>query len=692
MGVKYGRFIAKHRVLIIIIAIILLIPAGIGYISTKINYDVLSYLPKSLETVYGQDVMVDEFGMGAFSMVIVEGMENKDVQKLKKEVEKVEHVKEVLWYDDALDITVPVEMLPEELRNALFTDNATMMIALFDKTTSDETTMEAIQGIRDTVKDQAFVSGMAAITTDIKGIALHEMPIYVVVAVILTLIILLITMDSFITSFIFLGGIGFAVVYNMGSNIFMGQISYLTQAIAAILQLGVTMDYSIFLLESYRENKERYPGDNQRAMAHAISNTLISVTCSSVTTIAGFLALCFMTFGLGMDMGIVMAKGVVMGVLVCITFLPALVLCCDKAIEKTSHRSFLPSFKRTSKVITKGWVVLFILFLVVLPVAWYGNANYHTAYGIADSLPQDLDSAIANHKLNDEFHMNNMHILMLPSDMEAKTKKEINSQIKKLDGVKWVLGISSLVGEKLPEAMIPDRLREKLVGKDHEIEFICSNYRTSSDEVNKQVGEINDIIKKVDERAMIIGEAPLTKDLRETTIVDIRNVNIISIGFIFLIILLTFRSIILPVILVAVIELAILINMGIPFYLGTDVSFVASIVIGTIQLGSTVDYAILMSSRYRTERLYREKTKREAIAIAHQTSFKSILTSGLIMFAATFGVSLVTNIDLIDAICSMLARGALISTACVLLFLPALLMVFDKIICRLTWTMRRVKW
>ena len=692
MGVKYGRFIAKHRVLIILIAVILLIPAGIGYISTKINYDVLSYLPKSLETVYGQDVMVDEFGMGAFSMVIVEGMENKDVQKLKKEVEKVDHVSEVLWYDDALDITVPVEMLPEQLRKALFTDDATMMIALFDNTTSTETTMEAIQGIRDVVKDQAFVSGMAAITTDIKSIALHEMPIYVAVAVLLTLIILLITMDSFITSVIFLGGIGFAVIYNMGSNIFMGQISYLTQAIAAILQLGVTMDYSIFLLESYRENKVRFPGDNQRAMAHAISNTLVSVTCSSVTTIAGFLALCFMTFGLGMDMGIVMAKGVVMGVIVCITFLPALVLCCDKAIEKTSHRSFLPSFTRTSKYINKGWLVLFLTFLVVLPVAWYGNANYHTTYGIADSLPQDLPSAVANHKLNDEFHMNNMHILMLPSDMDAKEKKEINSQIKKLDGVKWVLGISEIVGEKLPESMIPDRLREKLQGKEHEIEFICSDYRTSSDEVNKQVGEINDIIKKYDERAMIIGEAPLTKDLRETTIVDIRNVNIISIGFIFLIILLTFRSLILPVILVAVIELAILINMGIPFYLGNDVSFVASIVIGTIQLGSTVDYAILMTSRYRTERLYRQKPKREAISIAHHTSFKSILTSGLIMFAATFGVSLVTNIDLIDSICSMLARGALISTACVLLFLPALLMVFDKIICKLTWTMRKVDW
>ncbi len=692
MGVRYGRFIAKHRVLIIIIAVILLIPAGIGYISTKINYDVLSYLPDSLETVYGQDVMVDEFGMGAFSMVIVEGMENKDVQKLKKEIERVDHVKEVLWYDDALDITVPVEMLPDQLRNALFTDNATMMIALFDKTTSDETTMEAIQGIRDTVKDQAFVSGMAAITTDIKSIALHEMPIYVAVAVAFTLVILLLTMDSFITSVIFLGGIGIAVIYNMGTNFFMGQISYLTQAIAAILQLGVTMDYSIFLLESYRENKEKYPDDNQRAMAHAISNTLKSVTSSSVTTIAGFLALCFMTFGLGMDMGIVMAKGVVMGVLVCITFLPALVLCCDKVISKTSHRSLLPSFVRTSRVIHKGWLVLFIVFLVILPFAWYGNANYHTAYGIADTLPQDLDSAIANHKLNDEFHMNNMHILMLPSDMDAKVKKEINSKIKKLDGVKWVLGISEIVGEKLPETMIPDRLREKLSGKEHEIEFICSNYRTSSDEVNKQVGEINDIIKKYDERAMIIGEAPLTKDLRETTVIDIRNVNIISIGFIFLIIMVTFKSIILPVILVAVIEVAILINMGIPFYMGTDVSFVASIVIGTIQLGSTVDYAILMTSRYQKERLDRKRSKKHAIAIAHHTSIKSILTSGLIMFGATFGVAMVTNIDLIDSICSMLARGALISTVCVILFLPSLLMVFDKLICKLTWSMRKIDW
>ena len=692
MGVKYGRFIAKHRVLIILIAVILLIPAGIGYISTKINYDVLSYLPKSLETVYGQDVMVDEFGMGAFSMVIVENMENKDVQKLKKEIEKVDHVSEVLWYDDALDITVPVEMLPEELRKALFTDNATMMIALFDNTTSTETTMEAIQGIRDTVKEQAFVSGMAAITTDIKGIALSEMPIYIAVAVALTLLILLITMDSIATSVIFLVGIGFAVIYNMGSNIFMGQISYLTQAIAAILQLGVTMDYSIFLLESYREEKERFGEDKQRAMAHAIANTLKSVTSSSITTIAGFLALCFMTFGLGMDMGIVMAKGVVMGVIVCITFLPAVVLCCDKVIEKTTHRSLMPSFRRTSKLIHKGWLVLFILFLVVLPFAWYGNANYHTAYGIADSLPQDLPSAVANHKLDEEFHMNNMHILMLPSDMDAKTKKEINTKVKKLDGVKWVLGISSIVGEKLPEAMIPDTLREKLSGPEHEIEFVCSNYRTSSDEVNKQVGEINDILKGYDERAMIIGEAPLTKDLRETTVTDIRNVNIISIGFIFLIIMVTFRSIILPVILVSVIEVAILINMGIPFYLGDDVSFVASIVIGTIQLGSTVDYAILMTSRYQKERLDRHKSRHEAVAIAHQTSIKSILTSGAIMFAATFGVALVTNIDLIDSICSMLARGALISTVCVILFLPSLLMVFDKVICKLTWSMRKIDW
>ena len=692
MGVKYGRFIAKHRALIIVIAVILLIPAGIGYISTKINYDVLSYLPNTLETVYGQDVMVDEFGMGAFSMIIVEDMENKDVQKLKYKIEEVEHVKEVLWYDDALDITVPIEMLPEELRNALFTDHATMMIALFDDTTSKETTMDAISNIREVVKDQAFVSGMSAIVTDIKGLALNEMPIYVAVAVALTLVILLLTMDSFITSVLFLSGIGIAVVYNMGSNIFMGEISYLTQAIAAILQLGVTMDYSIFLLESYRENKEKYPGDNIEAMSHAVANTLKSVTSSSITTIAGFLALCFMTFGLGLDMGIVMAKGVVFGVIICITFLPALVLCCDKAIEKTSHRNLLPSFRRTSKFITKGWVVLFILFLVVLPFAWYGQSHYHTTYGIADSLPKDLPSAIANRKLDEDFHMNNMHILMLPSDLDAKQKKEINDQVEKVDGVKWVLGISSVVGDRLPEEMIPERLREKLVGDEHEIEFVCSNYRTSTDEVNAQIGEINDILKKVSDKAMIIGEAPLTKDLRETTIVDIRNVNIVSIGFIFLIILFTFRSLLLPVILVSVIEVAIMINMGLPFYMGDDVSFVASIVIGTIQLGSTVDYAILMTSRYQKERLGERKSKREAISIAHHTSIKSIVTSGVIMFAATFGVAVVTNIDLIDAICSMLARGALISTVCVILFLPALLMVFDKPICKLTWSMRKIDW
>ena len=533
---------------------------------------------------------------------------------------------------------------------------------------------------------------MSAIVTDIKSLALNEMPIYVAVAVALTLVILLLTMDSFITSVLFLAGIGIAVVYNMGSNIFMGEISYLTQAIAAILQLGVTMDYSIFLLESYRENKEKYPGDNIEAMSHAVANTLKSVTSSSITTIAGFLALCFMTFGLGLDMGIVMAKGVVFGVIICITFLPALVLCCDKAIEKTSHRSLLPSFRRTSKFITKGWVVLFILFLVVLPFAWYGQSHYHTTYGIADSLPKDLPSAIANRKLDEDFHMNNMHILMLPSDLDAKQKKEINDQVEKVDGVKWVLGISSVVGDRLPEEMIPERLREKLVGDEHEIEFVCSNYRTSTDEVNAQVGEINDILKKVSDKAMIIGEAPLTKDLRETTIVDIRNVNIVSIGFIFLIILFTFRSLLLPIILVSVIEVAIMINMGLPFYMGNDVSFVASIVIGTIQLGSTVDYAILMTSRYQKERLGERKSKREAISIAHHTSIKSIVTSGVIMFAATFGVAVVTNIDLIDAICSMLARGALISTVCVILFLPALLMVFDKPICKLTWSMRKIDW
>ncbi|MCR4605707.1 MAG: MMPL family transporter [Eubacterium sp.] len=684
--------IAKHRVLIILLAVILLIPAGIGFIMTKVNYDVLSYLPDSLDTVHGQDVMVDEFGMGAFSMIVVEGMEKKDVQKLEKDLEEVDHVKEILWYDDVVDITLPVEMIPEKLRTALFNGDATMMIALFDDTTSKETTMDAISNMREIVADHAFIGGMSAIVTDIKGIALQEMPIYVAVAVVLTLIILLLTMDSFVTGFLFLAGIGMAVVYNMGTNIFMGQISYLTQAVAAVLQLGVTMDYSIFLLESYRENKERYPGDNQRAMAHAIANALKSVTSSSITTIAGFMALCFMTFGLGMDMGIVMAKGVVFGVIVCVTFLPALVLCCDKAIEKTSHRSLMPKFDKISKGINKGWLVLFILFLVILPFAWYGNTHYHTTYSIADSLPQDLDSAVANKKLEDTFNMETMHIVMLPKDMESKDIKQLNKEINGVKGVKWVLGMSELVGEKIPDAIIPEEINSKLVGDEHEIEFICSEYKNATDEVIAQVGEVQDIVKKYNDQAVVIGEAPLIKDLRETTVTDIRNVNIVSIGFIFLIIMITFRSILLPVILVAVIEFAILINMGLPFYMGDDVSFVASIVIGTIQMGSTVDYAILMTSRYQKERLERHKSKKEAISIAHSASIKSIITSGLIFFAATFGVAVVTNIDLIDAICSMLARGAVISTIAVILFLPAMFMVFDKLICKLTWSMRKIDW
>ncbi len=692
MGIKFGRMIAKHRVLIILLAVILLIPAGIGFIMTKVNYDVLSYLPDSLDTVHGQDVMVDEFGMGAFSMIVVEGMEKKDVQKLEKDLEEVDHVKEILWYDDVVDITLPVEMIPEKLRTALFNGDATMMIALFDDTTSKETTMDAISNMREIVADHAFIGGMSAIVTDIKGIALQEMPIYVAVAVVLTLIILLLTMDSFVTGFLFLAGIGMAVVYNMGTNIFMGQISYLTQAVAAVLQLGVTMDYSIFLLESYRENKERYPGDNQRAMAHAIANALKSVTSSSITTIAGFMALCFMTFGLGMDMGIVMAKGVVFGVIVCVTFLPALVLCCDKAIEKTSHRSLMPKFDKISKGINKGWLVLFILFLVILPFAWYGNTHYHTTYSIADSLPQDLDSAVANKKLEDTFNMETMHIVMLPKDMESKDIKQLNKEINGVKGVKWVLGMSELVGEKIPDAIIPEEINSKLVGDEHEIEFICSEYKNATDEVIAQVGEVQDIVKKYNDQAVVIGEAPLIKDLRETTVTDIRNVNIVSIGFIFLIIMITFRSILLPVILVAVIEFAILINMGLPFYMGDDVSFVASIVIGTIQMGSTVDYAILMTSRYQKERLERHKSKKEAISIAHSASIKSIITSGLIFFAATFGVAVVTNIDLIDAICSMLARGAVISTIAVILFLPAMFMVFDKLICKLTWSMRKIDW
>lgn len=690
MVIKFGKWLTRHKAVVLIIAFLLLIPATIGYVSTRINYDLLSYLPNSLETVSGQDMMVDEFGMGAFSMIVVEDMEKKDIVALKEKLKKVNHVEDVIWYDDAMDITVPTEMLPDKLREGLFNGNATMMIALFDNTTSADSTMDAITEMRGIVKKQAFISGMSGVVTDIKNLAMAEMPIYVVVAAVLSLLILLLTMDSLVTPFIFLFGIGMAIVYNMGTNMVFGEISYITQALTAILQLGVTMDYSIFLLESYEANKVRYDGDKNRAMAHAISNTFTSVTSSSVTTIAGFAALCFMTFKLGMDLGLVMAKGVIIGVIVCLTVLPALILCFDKAIDKTTHKNLIPNLDGLSKKIVKGWPVVLVLFLVLLGPAMYGNSNYEIYYDIAGALPQSLDSAVANKKLEEKFNMNSTHIVLMKNGMASKEKSEMLKKIEDVKGVKWALGIDSFKGVSIPSSMIPKKLESKLKSDNYEIAFVCSDYKAATDEVNSQIADINKIVKKYSKDSMVIGEAPLTKDLQDVTDIDLVNVNYVSVAAIFLIILITFKSILIPVILVMVIEFAIFLNMSVPFYTHESLPFVASIVIGTIQLGATVDYAILMTSRYHKERVVRRKSKKEAIDIAHKTSIKSIMISGMCLFASTFGVTMSSSIDMIKSICTLLSRGAVISTIVVILVLPAMLTVFDKWICKTTWDMRKI--
>ena len=684
MMVKFGKQIARHKTLVVIICVLLLIPSAFGYIKTRINYDLLSYLPETLETVKGQDILVDEFGMGAFSMVVVEGMENKDVAKLEEKIENVEHVKDVLWADDLVDLSMPVEMLPEPVRDTLFSGDATMMVALFDDTTSSDDTMQAIADIRELSTAQCFVSGMSGVVTDIKNLSFQEMPVYVLIAALLCLVILGLTMESFFVPVLFLFSIGAAIVYNLGTNLFLGEISYITQALTAVLQLGVTMDYSIFLLNSYEENKQRFPGDKNRAMAHAISNTFKSVTGSSVTTVAGFAALCCMTFALGRDLGIVMAKGVIIGVLCCIILLPALILQFDGLIEKTKHKSLIPDLGRVSHFITRHYRVFILVFLVLLVPAVYGNNHTKVYYNIDKSLPQDLDSAIANKKLEEDFQMNNVHMVLLNNGLSAGQKEAMLKDIEQVDGVKWAIGLNSLIGPAVPEDMLPEEAVGMLKSDNYEIEFICSDYKTATDEVNAQIDEINTIVKAYSPDSMVIGEAPLTKDLKDVTEVDLRNVNILSIAAIFIIIMLVFRSISLPVILVAVIEFAIFVNMSIPYYMGTQLPFVASIVIGTIQLGATVDYAILMTSRYQRERSL-GKGKREAVFIAHKLSMKSILTSGLTFFAATFGVCVYSKIDMISSICTLLARGAIISTVVVICLLPAMLLIFDKLIIKTSY-------
>lgn len=679
--VKVGKWIARHRILILIIGLLLLIPSIIGTAKTRVNYDLLSYLPESLETVKGQDILVDEFGMGAFSMVVTENMELKDVQKLKEEFQQVSHVKDVLWYDDVADISLPVEMVPQELRETFFKENATMLLVLLDDTTSSDAAMEALGQLRQIAGKQCFISGMTGIVTDIKDLCLKELPVYVIIATGLAFLILELTGTSFLVPVFFLLSIGAAVLYNLGSNVFLGQVSYITKALTAVLQLGVTMDYSIFLLNSYEENKKRFPGEKERAMGHAISNTFKSVVGSSVTTVAGFAALCFMTFALGRDLGIVMAKGVVIGVVCCVTLLPALLLIFDKPIEKTKHRPLIRNLDKPSAFITRHYRLWLILFLALLLPAVYGNNHTEIYYNIAKSLPDTLVSNVANEKLKEDFAMSNLHMILMDKDVESKDKRDMLKEIEQVQGVKWTLGLDSLAGPALPDTMIPEDIKGMLQSGSYELAFVCSAYDSATPEVNEQIGEIDKIVKAYDQDAMVIGEAPLMKDLEDVTDVDLKVVNGISIGAIFVIILLVFRSLSLPVILVAVIELAICMNMAVPYYTGNSLPFVASIVIGTIQLGATVDYAILMTSRYQKER-QRGREKKEAITIAHKTSMLSIISSGLSFFAATFGVACYSQVDMIGSICTLLARGAIISMLVVIQVLPAMFMVFDKVICK----------
>lgn len=677
--VKVGKKIVKFRVPILILSIILLIPAVWGYVNTRINYDVLTYLPEDIETMQGQEIMTNDFGIGAFSMLMVDGMEDKEIVKLKEKVEKVDGVENVLWYDSLADISVPQSVLPSKLYDEYNTEDGTMMAVFFKDGTSSDETMKAITEIRKITGEQCFLSGMSAIVEDTKELAEKETPLYVLIAVALSALVLAITMESIFVPVLFLLSIGIAIVYNLGTNVFFGEISYITKALAAVLQLGVTMDYSIFLMHSYQEQQVRYNGDKERAMAHAISQTFSSVIGSSVTTVAGFIALCFMSFTLGKDIGIVMAKGVIFGVLVCVTVLPSMILCCDKLIEKTKHKPLLPDIGRISDKVTKRYVIYVVAFVIILFPAIYGNNHTGVYYNLDESLPKDLPSVIANTKLKEDYNMNTTHMILVDSSVAGSDVKKMSQEIEKVDGVKWVLGLDNLVGSGVPADMLPESVTGMLKNDKYQLLMVNSTYKVATDKVNKQIEQIDKIMDKYDKGAMLVGEGPLTKDLINITDTDFKRVSAVSIGIVFVIILLLFKSITIPVILVGVIEFAIFVNMGIPFYTGTKLPFVASIVIGTIQLGATVDYAILMTTRYQRERS-RGAGKFDAITTAHKFSAQSIIVSALSFFAATIGVGLYSNIDMISSLCILMARGALISMVVVVLILPSLFMVFDKII------------
>lgn len=678
---KLGEWIVKHRVLILVIGILLMIPSAFGYLNTRVNYDILSYLPEDISTMKGQDILINEFGQGGFSFVLLDGMDGKEVAETAEKIENVDHVSSVVCYDSMTDLKIPKEVLPDDIYDFFNKGDTTMMAVFFDGSTSADTTLAAIEEMRDITSEQCFISGMSAITEDMKNLSNSETIIYAIIAVILTSIVLILAMDSFLIPVFFMCSIGIAIVWNLGTNIFLGEISFITQALALVLQLGVTMDYSIFLWHSYKEQQEHFPDDKNNAMAHAIKVTISSVVSSSFTTVAGFLAMCFMSFTLGLDLGIVMAKGVICGVIACVTVLPAMILIFDKAIEKTSHKELMPSFSKISSFIVNHTGAFITAAIVLLIPAFYGYNNYDVYYKLDSTLPKDLASVVANTKLAEEYNMNSTHILLVDSKMSAKTANNMLSEIKDVEGVQFTMGFNSLVGTAIPEEVIPDSVKSVLKSDEWQLMLVGSEYEVASDAVNTQVEELNNIVAQYDSKGMVIGEAPATKDLIEITDKDFKVVSILSTLAIFIIIALTFKSITLPVILVAVIELAIMINLGIAYFTGTSLPFIASVVIGTIQLGATVDYAILMTTRYRTERSA-GKSKHDAIGISLSTSIKSVITSALGFFAATVGVAVYSEIGMISSLCMLLARGALISMVVVITVLPSMFMLCDKLICK----------
>ena len=679
---KLSKGIVRHRKLILLIALVLLIPMILLYFRTGVNYDLLSYLPQDIDTMKGQNILVDEFGTGAFSMVVVEGMEEKDVAALKDRIAEVDHVKKVLWYDSVMDLSIPMEMLPDEIYKVFNNGDATMMFVLFDNTSSSDPVIDAVREIRKICDKQCFVSGMTGILADTEDLTDSETPVYVGLAVLCSVIVLALTMDSFLAPFLFLASIGMAIIYNMGSNFFLGQVSYVTKALAAVLQLGVTMDYSIFLWHSYEEQKRKYESRDE-AMEHAISETFTSVLGSSITTVAGFIALCFMSFTLGLDIGIVMSKGVLLGVISCVTVLPSMILLADKTLEKTSHKPLIPEFTKLGGIVMRFHVPLLIIYLILLVPAIYGNNHVGVYYNLDSSLPENLPSIVANKKLSEVFNTGSTHMLMLPADVEERDVRTLAKEIEAMDGVKYALGFNTIKAAGIPEEMIPEKAKESLINDDWQIMLIGSEYKVASDEVGRQCNDIAAAAKKTAPGSMLVGEAPGTADLIKTTDKDFTTVNTASIGIVFVIIMLVFKSASIPVVLVAVIEGGIFMNMSVPFFTGTKLPFVASIVIGTIQLGATVDYAILMTNRYLKERRS-GNTKRKALTTAVENSAKSIFTSAMSFFAATFGVGMYSNIDMISALCILMARGALISMVCVIFVLPSFLMLFDGVIMHTT--------